>query len=187
MYNTIALLPFDIERFVSRLPTVLLTLLIGFLAVRLLQWMFCLVMQTAHVTKALQQILLSTISIVLWIGVIALVFQSLGLNQIALALSGSVAIIGFGIAAGAGKLVSDILAGLFLAKNRDFYIGQHIKMGDLEGQIHSLDSRKVRILGQDGALYIIPNTKFDEQTWQIFSDSTNAAIKAAPSKSKSSA
>jgi small-conductance mechanosensitive channel len=152
--------------FIDRLPGVILTLFFGYIGIHILQSLFTIALRTARVTKAMQDILHSTIATLLWIVLIALTFQSLGLNQIAIALSTSVAVIGFGVASGATKLVSDILAGLFLAKNRDFRIGQRIKMTDLEGQIHSLDIRKVRVLGDDGTLYIIPNTKFDEQTWQ---------------------
>ncbi len=155
------------DHLVPRLPTAIVTFLAGFLVLQLLQSLFKLVMHTTRVAKAMQEILQSAVSIVLWVGVVALTLQALGLSQIAIALSGSVAIIGLGIATGANKLVSDILAGLFLANNRDFRIGQHIKIAEVEGRIHSLDSRKVRILGDDGTLFIVPNTKFDELTWQI--------------------
>jgi small-conductance mechanosensitive channel len=168
MENFLTPLLVPLEVVVPKLPNTILTLVIGFLAVRFLQWLFGFALRATHATKPMQDILQATVGVVLWIGVIALIFQSLGLNQIAIALSGSVAVIGLGIATGANKLVSDILAGLFLAKSRDFKIGQIIKIAEVEGRIHSLDSRKVRILGDDNMLYIIPNTKFDEQVWHIF-------------------
>jgi small-conductance mechanosensitive channel len=154
------------ESFLSRLPNVILTLVFGYLAIQVLLALFGIALRAARVTKAMEGILHSTVNALLWVGVIALIFQSLGLNQIAIAISGSVALIGVAVATGANKLISDVVAGLFLAKNRDFKVGQRIKMAEAEGQIHSLDLRKVRILGDDGNLYIIPNTKFDEQTWQ---------------------
>lgn len=167
MLNFVPQLIFKLELVAHRLPVAILTFLAGAIAVSILQGFFALALKTARVNKPTQEILQPTVGLVLWIGVIALVCQSLGLNQIAIALSGSIAVIGFGIATGANKLVSDILAGLFLARNRDFKIGQVIKIGDAVGQIHSLDSRKVRLLGSDGTLHIIPNTKFDEQPWEI--------------------
>lgn len=154
------------ETFLSRLPNVVLTLIFGYIGIQILLSLFTIVLRTARVTKAMEGILHSTVNALLWVGVIALIFQSLGLNQIAIAISGSVALIGVAVATGANKLISDIVAGLFLAKNRDFKVGQRIKMAEVEGQIHSLDLRKVRVLGDDGSLYVVPNTKFDEQTWQ---------------------
>ncbi len=156
-----------IERFLVRFPNAVLTLLIGFLFLRLLQWGLEVALRAARVTKPMQDILVSMSSAVLWIALFALVFQSIGLNQIAIALTSSVAVIGLGIATGANKLVSDVVAGVFLARNRDFKIGQHIKIDQVEGEIYSLDSRKVRITGKDGQLYVIPNTKFDEQVWEV--------------------
>lgn len=169
-YSSLPVLGY-IERFVPRIPTAVLTLLAGYLVIKILQSALAVSLKTAHVNRAMLQIVQSTVNVILWLGVIALIFQSLGLNQIAIALSGSVAIIGLGIATGANKLVSDVLSGLYLAKNRDFKIGQHIKIAEVEGKVHSLDSRKVRILSADGSLFVIPNAKFDEQTWQIVAES----------------
>lgn len=166
--NIIDILPVDhLRTFADRLPNALFVLALSYIALRLIQALAVVALKTARINRPMQDILISTISTVLWIGLIALVFQSLGLNQIAIALSGSVAIIGIFIATGASKLVSDVLAGLFLARNRDFKIGQKIKMNEVEGQIYSLDSRKVRILGANDTVYVIPNTKFDENIWEI--------------------
>ena len=157
-----------LEHIVPKLPGALLTLVMGFIVVEILRALFGLVLRALRTTKALEQILESTVTVILWAGVIALVLQSLGLNQIAIAISGSFAIIGIGLAAGANKLVADVVAGVFLAKNRNFKIGQKIKIDVVEGQIHSLDSRKVRVLGKDGSIYVVPNAKFDDLIWQVY-------------------
>lgn len=159
-----------ISAFLTRIPDAMLTLILGYLALRLLQWLMGVGLRASRVGRAMQQILLSSVSVILWVGLAALVLQSLGLSQIAIALSSVLAIVGVGIASGAQKVVADVLAGLSLAKNRDFKIGQYIHLDDIEGQIHSLDSRKVRLLGPKNQLYIIPNSKFDEQAWMILPD-----------------
>src|SRR6266542_5261316 len=89
------------QHFIDRLPNVILTLLVGYLAIYILQALFSVGLRTMRVTKAMESIIHSSASVVLWIGLIALLLQSLGLNQIAIAISGSVAIIGLGIATGA--------------------------------------------------------------------------------------
>jgi small conductance mechanosensitive channel len=166
--NLLDILPIEqVSAFVDKLPNALFVFAIGYVSLRLIQSLASVALKTARLTRPMQDILISVLSTILWIGLIALLFQTLGLNQIAIALSGSVAIIGIFIATGANKLVSDILAGIFLARNRDFKIGQKIKIAEVEGQIYSLDSRKVRVLAADDTLYVIPNTKFDETIWQI--------------------
>jgi small-conductance mechanosensitive channel len=168
MNMLLSVLPIDrIAHVFERIPTALLTFLFCALIVRLLQWALELTLRASRITKAMQGIILQGFSAFLWIGVLALVLESLGLNQLAIALSGSVAIIGIGVASGANKVVSDVIAGLFLAKNRDFKSCEQVKVGDITGRIHSLDARKVRILGKDGTLYIIPNGTFDENTWTL--------------------
>lgn len=157
----------QIESFGPRIPNAILTFLLGYIVVRLLQYLFVLGLRAARVNRAMQQVIEPAIAVILWVGLAALVLQALGLNQIAIALSSSLAIIGVGLAAGGQKLVADVVAGLFLAKNRDFKIGQRIKIGDIEGRIHSLDSRKVRLLGDKEELFLIPNARFDEQIWHI--------------------
>jgi small-conductance mechanosensitive channel len=171
--NILDIIPIEsFKAFVDKLPNALFVLAVSYLSIRIIQVFASLALRTARLTRPMQDILLSILSTILWLGLIALVFQSLGLNQIALALSGSVAIIGIFIATGANKLVSDILAGIFLARNRDFRIGQYIKITEVEGKIYSLDSRKVRVLGKDDTIYIIPNTKFDENVWQLLPEKT---------------
>lgn len=159
-----------IEYLTPRLPGAFLTLVVGFIFIQFILLLTHTLLRTLRITRSLQDILQSLVAIVLWLGLTALIFQNLGLGRVLLALSGSVAIIGLGIAAGGNKLLADVLAGLSLAKNRNFKIGQRIKIDAVEGQIHSLDVRKVRVLDKNGGLYVIPNTKFDEQIWQILPD-----------------
>lgn len=171
MNQLITLIPLDkVLTVINRIPTAILTLVVCYVVVRIIQLVIVLGLRTSRITKTLQAIVIQTISAILWVGATALTLQSLGLNQLAIALSSSIAIIGIGLASGANKLVSDIVAGFFLAKNRDFKIGEQIELPEAKGRIHSLDSRKVRILGDDGTLYVVPNTKFDEHVWKILPD-----------------
>src|SRR5690349_16815782 len=101
VYSLPELLSSYIAVFLHRIPDAVLTLLIGYVALRCLQWMMGLGLRAARVNRAMQQILLSSVSVVLWVGLAALVLQSLGLNQIAIALSSMLAIVGVGLASGA--------------------------------------------------------------------------------------
>ncbi len=168
MSNLLESLAASIEMiFLWRLPTAVAVFLVGYVAVRVIQAAARSALAAARVTKVLQEVIMTVVGILLWIGVAALVFQGLGLNQVAIAISGSVAVIILGVATGANKVVADISAGLSLARNRDFKIGQRIRIADVEGQVSSLDGRRVRILAADGAVHVIPNSKFDENSWCV--------------------
>src|SRR3989344_3412617 len=94
----------------DRLPTAGLTFITAYVVIRLAQLVIILGLRATRITKTLQAIIIQAVSVLMWIGAVALVFQSLGLNQLAIAISGSIAVIGIGLASGANKLVSDIVA-----------------------------------------------------------------------------
>lgn len=99
--------------------------------------------------------------------VLAGVLQALGLNQIALALGGSISLAALGIATAAAGNLGDIIAGVFLASDPDFGNGFKIKSGDIEGTIEQLDLRKTRVRGLDGKLYVIPNKEIEGKVWIV--------------------
>lgn len=156
-----------ILRTLPKIPQAILALGVGVLVVYLLQWIFEKILRVARTPKTLFDILTSISHVILWLILIALIFQSLGLSQVALAISGSVAIIGVAIGAGANALVQDIIAGLFLARDRDFDLGYHIKTGDTEGIIKKIDIRKVRIEDDKGRIHVLPTSSFDKNYWVV--------------------
>lgn len=156
-----------ILRALPRIPQAVLALLIGIIVVHLLQWFFEKALRIAKTPRSLYSILTSISQVVLWIILIAVIFQSLGLGQVALALSGSLAIVGVAVGAGANSLVQDIIAGLFLARDSDFDVGFQVKTGDIEGTIRRLDIRKVRIEDKDGRIHVLPNSSLDKASWVV--------------------
>lgn len=150
-----------------KLPQAVLTLAVGWVVIRLFHWIFEKVLKLARTPRTLFAILSSIANVLLWIILIALVFQSLGLTQVALALSGSVAIIGIAIGTGANSLVQDVIAGLFLARDPDFDVGYTIKTGEVEGIIQRIDTRKVRIMAKNGQTHVLPNSNLDKASWVV--------------------
>lgn len=165
--DLVAPLLHNVQTAIVRLPGAILTFFLAYSMLRLLQVFARLAFRRSRITKPIQEILISVLTVILWLQVFSLVFQSLGLNQIAIALSSSIAVIALGIITGANRVVADLSAGLFLARSPDFKIGRHVKIADVEGSIYSLDSRKVRVLDKKGDIVIVPNSKFDELPWII--------------------
>ncbi len=121
----------------------------------------------AHVRPALTDLLLATITGLGWVLILAGVLQSLGLNQIALAVGGSISLAALGLASAASGNLGDIIAGVFLASDPDFGHGFTVKSGDVSGMIERIDLRKTRIRAPDGKLHVVPNKKIENEVWIV--------------------
>jgi small-conductance mechanosensitive channel len=121
----------------------------------------------AHVRPALVDLLLATITAIGWVLIVAGVLQSLGLNQIALAVGGSISLAALGLASAASGNLGDIIAGVFLASDPDFGHGFTVKTGDISGVIERIDLRKTRIRAPDGKLHVIPNKQIENEVWIV--------------------
>jgi small-conductance mechanosensitive channel len=93
--------------------------------------------------------------------------QQIGLPQVALALSSTVAIAGLAIATGSSVFIQDLVSGLFLAQDPDFNVGDRIKVLDLEGTVERMDARKIRMRDDKGLLHVLPNSTFDKSSWSV--------------------
>lgn len=152
-----------------KLPNAILTLLVGLLVLNLLQWSFERVLRLIRAPRSLTSILSSISETVLWIILMVVIFQSLGLTQVAFVFSGVLAIIGVALGTGATSMVQDVIAGLFLSRDKDFNIGYTIKIGEIEGVIRRVDVRKIRIEDKKGILHIIPTSMLDKGSWTLLS------------------
>lgn len=166
-----------ILRAMSKLPTVLLAFMIGYLVLRIGHWALARLLRLARVSKTLYDILLSVLEVALWVVLAAIILHALGLSQVALALSGSVAIVGLALAAGANLLVQDLIAGLFLSRDRDFQVGYRIKTEEVEGKVERIDARKVRVEDDKGLLHVISASAFDKASWTVIDRDTTKKVR----------
>lgn len=150
-----------------RLPKLGVTLIVGILVLYLAMWLFERFLRLVRTPATLAGILTSIARVVMWVILIATLFQAAGLPQIALALSSSLAITGVALGAGANSLVQDIIAGLFLVQDKDFNTGYRIKSGDIEGRVRRMDMRKIRIEDDKGQLHVVPTSVFDKASWVV--------------------
>jgi small conductance mechanosensitive channel len=155
------------EYYLPLLPEAILTLVIGYLALEIIKLIIHRLMLGFKVKESLIDLLLPGINLVLWVILIIFVLKNLGLTGPALALTGTMAIVGLSLAQGGKDLLADIISGLMLSSDRDFKIGRKIKVGDTEGEVASLDIRKVRIRDNSGHIHIIPNSKVEKEEWIV--------------------
>lgn len=158
-----------LNQVVPRIPLVVLGVLVGILVVRLLVRATYLLLKFAKLPKGLRQIIASIIETALWLLLTILVLGWLGFGGIIVFFSSSALAIGIVLAAGGTTLLSDLVAGIFLARDSDFNVGDEVKAGDpqVQGVIESMDVRRVRLRDADGLLHILPNSVIERKEWVV--------------------
>ncbi len=151
----------------DKLPQVLLTLILGFLLIKLIKALLHGVIRVSRANQALKGVLMSVVDVGLWLLVLAAILQQIGLGQVALALSGTVAVAGIAISIGSSVFIQDMVAGVFLAQDPDFNVGDTIEHVGVEGIVERMDARKVRLRDNDGNLHVYPNSSFDKDSWIV--------------------
>lgn len=164
----------SLNRILPNIPSALLFLLIGLIAMRILSAIVRGTLRLGRLPKGLAGILTSLFDALLWVFLAIAILQQLGLSNLAFAVSGSVAVILLGLANGATDLTKDILSGVFLARDRDFNVGDTVRAGETptEGTIESMDMRRVRMRGQDGQLHVLPNSAVEQKEWVVLERSS---------------
>jgi len=153
--------------FIPKLPPLVLSLVLGIIIIKVLTELAKYFLKIARVPKTLSSILLSLLAIVLWVLLFGELARELGMTSVAITVSGSLIVLGLALSNGATALTADIIAGVFLAKDRDFEIGHKVKIGEFEGVVQSIDVRRVRIIDKDGVLHVIPNANIDKSGWSV--------------------
>jgi moderate conductance mechanosensitive channel len=172
------------------LPNALFDLLVGILAIRLLIRMARLLMKATSVPTGLRYVLTSIIETFLWIALVIVLLRDLGLGGIVLFFTGSLAALGLAMAVGGGTLLSDIIAGIFLAQDRDFNVGDEVIVGEqpdrVQGMIESMDARRIRIRDDKGILHVLPNSLVERKEWIVLRrrHEVNALVKATKTAKK---
>ena len=158
-----------IINFIPKIPVVILTLIVGYLIIQILILVLNRALKLSRLPRALIGVIVSLALIIMWVILFAEVARELGMGSLAVTISGSLAVLALALATGASGMASDIISGVFLARDRDFEIGYKIKVGPIEGIVQQIDIRKIRLVDQEGNIYIVPNTKLDKEGWQVVS------------------
>ncbi len=156
-----------IATFALRVPGALIVLIVGWIAIKILVGLLGKAFQAAKIEPTMATLFKAALSLMVWVIVIAAALQTLGLNEVALAVSGSIALIVLAVATSASGISGDVIAGIFLVGDEDFKAGYSVNVAGVEGVIRSVDLRKTRIDGADGKRYVIPNKTVESATWVV--------------------
>jgi len=156
-----------ITNVLPNLPVALVTLLAGIVIIRVISWILSWLIGFARMPKGLKEIIVSVIDALLAIFLAIVVLQALGLNNLALVFSAFVAAAGIAVGSGSSTLIADIIAGVYLARDRDFSIGDIVQAGEnlTEGEIIGMDMRRTRIKDKDGHIHSLPNAVLERKEY----------------------
>lgn len=154
---------------VPRIPVALVAIVVGYIIIKIVGRFLGHALSWTKWPLGLQEIMATLIRAALWIFLLITILQVLGLTSVALAVTGSFAILLIGFSTGISSTVSDLMAGLQLANDKDFKVGFKVKAGDqkTEGIIREMDIKKTRIEGEDGKLHVIPNSVIEKNEWVV--------------------
>jgi moderate conductance mechanosensitive channel len=80
------------------------------------------------------------------------------------ALLAGAGIVGLAVGFGAQSLVKDILSGFFIIFEDQFSVGDHIRIGQFEGNVEAIGLRTTKVKSWTGELHILPNGSITEVT-----------------------
>jgi small-conductance mechanosensitive channel len=158
----------DTQEFVrSKLPHLVVILIISFILIRLLRIVTHRMIHIAeqHAAGDLRISQVKTLSEVIRttgftiIGLIA-VFSALATVDINMGpLLASAGVAGVAIGLAAQTLVKDVLNGILILVEDQFNVGDTVKLAGLTGIVESMTLRKTTIRDADGTLYVVPNSQ----------------------------
>jgi len=158
-----------IANFGPKIPVVIISLIVGYFIIQIITAILNRALKFSRMPRALVSVVASLALIVMWVILFAEIARQLGMGSLAVTISGSLAVLALALASGAAGLASDVISGVFLARDPDFEIGYRIKVGEVTGIVHSVDIRKIRVVDESGVVYVFPNGKLDKDGWQVIS------------------
>lgn len=159
----------NLNTVLHNLPSAIVTLLVGILVIRALSYIGSWLISFIRMPRGLKGIVISLMDALLTIFLIIVVLQALGLNNLAFIFSAMIAALGIALGTGSSTLINDIIAGITLARDRDFSVGDIVKAGEnqIQGEIVGMDMRRTRIQDEAGEVHSMPNSVIERKEYVL--------------------
>lgn len=105
----------------------------------------------------------------MWFGAILITLSILGFSGIAASMGTASGFVALGVAFALKNVISDTVAGAYLAQDPDFNSGDRVEVDGSEGVIEDVGLRKTRLRLESGDLRVINNSDA-EKKWTLKSD-----------------
>lgn len=100
---------------------------------------------------------------ILWFSAVLIALSILGFSEIAAALGTAAGFVALGVSFALKDVLSDTVAGVYLAKDPDFNNGDQIEVDGVEGEIEDVGLRKTRLRLGNGNLRVINNSDAEKK------------------------
>lgn len=157
------LLATNLSKLVHNLPNAIVTLIAGIIIIRVISLISRWLIGFVRMPKGLKEIAVSLIDALLSVFLVIIVLQTLGLNNAAFVFTAAIAGLGIALGNGSVTLVTDVISGIYLARDRNFSLGDIVCAGanQTEGEIIGMDMRRTRIRDKQGRVHSLPNSGID--------------------------
>jgi small-conductance mechanosensitive channel len=165
-FNNISVSATDV---IPRIPVAIVAIVAGYIIIKILARILKTSFKWTKWPEGLQGIMITLLRAAMWIFLLITILQILGLTSVALALTGSFAVLLLGFSNGISSTVSDLVSGLQLANDKDFKVGYKVKAGDQKtvGIVREMDIKKTRIEDEDGSIHVVPNSVIEKNEWVV--------------------
>ena len=103
----------------------------------------------------------------LWFTALLVTLGILGFTEIAASLGTALGFVALGVSFALKNVISDTVAGIYLAKDPDFNKGDNIEVDGSKGEIKTVGLRKSRIKLENGDLRVINNSDAEKKWTKI--------------------
>ncbi|MEH7303870.1 mechanosensitive ion channel family protein [Neobacillus drentensis] len=112
--------------------------------------------------ETLSKLLDNILSYVVYFIAFMMILSVLGIDVKALIAGAGV--VGLAVGFGAQSLVKDVISGFFIIFEDQFSVGDHVRIGQFEGNVEAIGLRTTKIKSWTGELHILPNGSIIEIT-----------------------
>lgn len=103
----------------------------------------------------------------MWFSAALITLSILGFSEIAAAMGTAAGFVALGVSFALKDVLSDTVAGIYLAKDQDFNNGDYVKIDGQEGEIIDVGLRKSRLKLESGDTLVLNNSDV-EKKWTLF-------------------
>lgn len=167
-------------RYAPKVVLAAAVLLAGMLFTRALNTLVQAVLRRGRIRPSQVLLLARITNFVGWMLVATVVLSTLQLQALALGVSGVLALLGAALVTSASGISNDLIAGFFLASDRDIEVGYRVQAAGVQGTVQDIDFRKTRIVDDAGHLHVIPNRLVEGGEWIVLARDEPGGSERAP-------
>ena len=169
-------------RYAPKVALAVAILLAGVLFTRALNTIVQTVLRRGRVRPSQVLLVARITTFVGWMLVVTIVLSTLQLQAIVLGVSGVLALLGAALVTSASGISNDLIAGFFLASDRDIEVGYRVQVAGVQGTVQDIDFRKTRIVDDAGYLHVIPNRLVEGVEWIVLARDGGGESERAPGR-----